>query len=202
MSKVALLIDGHEVSAEEGVTILQASRDAGIDIPTLCHHEDLAPYGGCRLCTVEVNKGGRTRFVASCVHQVEDGMVVQTESEEVIEGRKLILELLWARSPGVQVLREYGQRYGMELDKFAVSPTNCVLCGLCVRYCAEIKKKNAIGFINRGTEKAVMFYPEIAAKECATCGECFKLCPTGVLPSNYALQRVPHFEWPVRPFSR
>jgi len=202
MSKVTLIVNDRKIKAEEGTTLLQACNDIGIEIPTLCHHEKLAPYGACRLCTVEITKGSRSRLVTSCVYQVEEGLMVKTESEPVIKGRKLILEMLWARAPGVQILREYGDRFGIDLYKFATAPTNCILCGLCVRYCAEVKKKNAIGFINRGTERAVMFYPEIASQECRKCGECFSLCPTGVLPSNYALQRLPHFEWPVNPFSR
>jgi NADH dehydrogenase/NADH:ubiquinone oxidoreductase subunit G len=98
-------------------------------------------------------------------------MVVNTESEPVVKGRKLILEMLWARSPGVQAIRDYGIKYGAELNKFESTPTNCILCGLCVRYCAEVKKKNAIGFIGRGTGRSVMFYPEIASQECPDCGE-------------------------------
>lgn len=202
MSAVSLVINGKKVEAEEGTTLLEAANSVGIEIPTLCHHEKLSPYGGCRLCTVEISKGSRSRLVTSCVYQVEEGLKVETESEAVIKGRKLILELLWARSPGVQILREYGVKYGIDMSKFKTEPTNCILCGLCVRYCAEVKKKNAIGFISRGTERAVIFYPEIAAQECPECGECFPLCPTGVLPSNYALYRVPHFEWPTSPFSK
>jgi bidirectional [NiFe] hydrogenase diaphorase subunit len=183
------------------MTLLDAARSAGISIPTLCQHKGLLPHGGCRLCTVEIQKGKRTRLVASCVYPVENGLVVKTESEPVRKGRKMILELLWARAPGVQELRILGDEYGIDKNKFDVSPTSCVLCGICVRYCAEVKKKNAIGFIGRGTDKEVMFYPEIAAKECHNCWECFSLCPTGVLPSNYGLARVPHFDWPDNPFS-
>jgi NADH dehydrogenase/NADH:ubiquinone oxidoreductase subunit G len=200
MSEVTLIINDQEVKAKEGQTILEAAESVGIEIPTLCHHEKLAPYGACRLCTVEIFRGQRSRLVTSCGYLVEDGLVVKTESKPVVEGRKMILELLWARAPGVQVLRDYGMKYGMDMTKYDVAPTFCIVCGLCVRYCAEVKKKNAIGFIGRGTERTVMFYPEIASKECPKCGECFAICPTGVLPSNYALDRVPHFNWPGNPF--
>lgn len=198
MSEVTLTINDKEVKAKEGMTILEAARSAGIDIPTLCYHEKLAPYGACRLCIVEVITGQRSRLVIACVYLVNDGLIVKTESEPVIKIRKMILELLWARAPGVQVIRDYGIKYGIDRMKFDVGPTCCILCGQCVRYCAEVKKKNAIGFVGRGTERQVMFFPEIACEECPKCGECFSICPTGVLPSNYALTRLPGFTFPSR----
>ena len=201
MNEVVLTINGQSVMAVEGMTILQAAQSAGIEIPTLCHLSTLTPAGACRLCTVEISKGGRSRLVVSCVYPVEEGLDVQTESERVVKGRKLILEMLLARAPGVQALREYGVKYGVDMDKFPCEPNFCILCGLCVRYCAEVKRKNAIGFVGRGVERQVMFQPEIAAQECAKCGECFSICPTGVLPSNYGIARVPHFAWPRNPFS-
>jgi len=198
MSEVTLTIDGKEVKAEEGTTVLEAARSAGIDIPTLCYNEKLAPYGGCRLCTVEVTTGGRSRLVTACVYLVKDRLTVKTESEPIAKIRKMILELLWARAPGVQVIRDYGIKYGIDRTKFDVGPTCCILCGQCVRYCAEVKKKNAIGFAGRGIERQVVFFPEIAREECPRCGECFNICPTGVLPSNYALTQLPGFTFPSR----
>jgi bidirectional [NiFe] hydrogenase diaphorase subunit len=205
MSQVTLIINDEEVKAKEGMTILEAARSAGIDIPTLCYHEKLVPYGACRLCIVEINKGQRSRLVASCVYPAEEGLIVKTESEPVIKIRKMLLELMWARAPGVQPIRDYGMRYGITgvqaireygigatKTKFEVEPTFCILCGLCVRYCAEVKKKNAIGFIGRGTEREVVFFPEIAWKECPNCKECYALCPTGALPSHYALAEAHH----------
>lgn len=211
MSQVTLIIDDVEVKAESGMTILQAARSAGNDVPTLCSHEKLAAYGACRLCTVEVIRGRQSQLVASCVCPVEDGLIVNTESEPVIRGRKMLLELLWARAPGVQALRKYGVKYGIagvqagtefgvipgisttEI-KFDIEPTFCVLCGLCVRYCAEVKHKNAIGFIGRGTEREVVFFPEIASDGCPNCGEeCYPLCPTGALPLHHALVKAQYF---------
>ncbi len=205
MGEVALIINDKEVKAKEGTTILEAAQSVGIDIPTLCHHEKLAPYGACRLCTVEIVKGQRSRLVTSCVYTVEDGLIVKTESEPVIKIRKMLLELMWARAPGVQPLRDYGMRYGISgveairdygvttaETKFEIEPTFCILCGLCVRYCAEVKAKNAIGFIGRGTEREVVFFPEIAHEECPNCKECYTICPTGALPSHYALAEAHH----------
>jgi bidirectional [NiFe] hydrogenase diaphorase subunit len=197
MNEITLNIDGQEVKAKKRMTLLEAAESIGIEIPTLCHHKDLMPYGACRLCTVEIEKGQRSRLVASCVYPVENGLTVKTESERVIKGRKLILEFLWARVPDAEILCKYGEKYGIDKNKFDVAMTACILCGLCVRYCAEVKKKNAIGYNNRGAERSVMFFPEIASKECHDCGECFAICPTGVLPSNYAVDRVSHFDWPT-----
>ena len=191
--EVTLVINDKEVKARQGMTILEAAQSIGIDIPTLCYHKKLTPYGACRLCTVEIVRGQRSRLVTSCVYLVEDGLIVKTESEPVIKIRKMLLEMMWARAPGVQAIRDYGIKYGISRTKFEVEPTFCILCGLCVRYCAEVKKKNAIGFIGRGTEREVMFFPEIASEECPECGECYSICPTGVLPSNYGLAQLPHF---------
>jgi len=189
--EVTMLINDKEVKARQGMTILQAAQSAGIDIPTLCHHEKLAPYGACRLCTVEIVKDQRSRLVTSCVYPVEDGLAVKTESEPVIRIRKMLLEMMWSQAPGVQPIRDYGIKYGIDKNKFDVEPTFCILCGLCVRYCSEVKGKNFIGFVGRGTERKVMFLPEADFNECLKCGECYNLCPTGVMPSNYGLAQLP-----------
>jgi bidirectional [NiFe] hydrogenase diaphorase subunit len=204
MDEVTLIIDDTVVKADKGTTILEAARAAGIDIPTLCSHEKLAPYGACRLCTVEIVKGQRSQLVASCVYPVEEGLVVNTASKPVVKGRKMLLELLWARAPGIQALRQYGVEYGISAvragtdhgvipgisstrTKFGIEPTFCILCGLCVRYCHEIKKKDAIGFVGRGTQREVVFLPELAANGCRQCEDCYPLCPTGTLPLYYTL---------------
>jgi len=190
--EVTLFINDTEVKASQGMTILQAAQSVGIEIPTLCHHEKLSPYGACRLCIVEIVKGQRSRLVTSCVYPVEDGLIVKTESEPVVRVRKMLLEMMWSRSPGVQAIRDYGIKYGIDINKFAVEPTFCILCGLCVRYCREVKNKNLIGFVGRGTDRAVMFLPDADFNECLKCGECYNLCPTGVMPSNYGLVQLPY----------
>ena len=195
MSEVTLTINKTPVKAEEGTTILEAAQSVGIDIPTLCYHENLAPRGACRLCTVEITKGKRTRLVTACVYPVEEGLIVETETDDVVRIRKMLLELMLASSPGVKTLQDYARRYDISKTRFPVEPEFCILCGLCVRYCNEIKGKNAIGFVGRGANRQVMFFPDIAATECPKCGECFSLCPTGVLPSNYALAKLPHFSY-------
>jgi bidirectional [NiFe] hydrogenase diaphorase subunit len=195
VSKLSLTIDNQKVTTEEGTSILEAARSAGIDIPTLCYHEKLAPRGACRLCLVEITKGKKKRLVTSCVYLAEEGLKVETESEPVVKIRKMLLELMLAGSPGVKAIQDYARRYGITRSRFDVEPDFCILCGLCVRYCHEVKGKNAIGFVGRGSQRKVMFFPDIAAEECPKCGECFPLCPTGVIPSNYALAKLPHFSY-------
>ncbi|MBT8340373.1 MAG: (2Fe-2S)-binding protein, partial [Desulfatitalea sp.] len=92
MSEILLQIDGKQVTAKAGMTILEAARSAGVFIPTLCHHENLEPFGGCRLCIVEVEAGGWTKRVVSCVYLVEENLVVKTRSEKIDRIRKTILE--------------------------------------------------------------------------------------------------------------
>ena len=187
MSEILLQIDGKEVEAREGMTVLEAAQSAGISIPTLCHHEKLEPYGGCRLCIVEVEVRGWTRLVVSCVYQVEEKLVVRTRSEKVNKIRKMILELLLAHAPDSVELQDLAQEYGADKDRFEKEASFCIHCGLCVRYCAEVKKKHAVGFIDRGIRKEISFIPEIAAKECWNCKECFPLCPTSALQAAYVL---------------
>ncbi len=178
MEKIQLEIDDRLVEVEEGTTLLQAGRKAGIDIPTLCYDERLAPYGGCRLCMVEIGKNNRTRMVASCVYPVEDGLVVRTNSARVAKIRRMILELLLPLSP-TGPIESLARKYGLERSRFSGENAGCSLCGLCVRYCAEVKKVNAIGFIGRGVERSVAFLPEVATRECPNCRECFTLCRGG-----------------------
>lgn len=196
MSKILMKIDGREVKAKEGMTILEAAQNVGIVIPTLCHHEKLEPYGGCRLCTVEAEVRGSTKLVASCLYPVEKDLVVRTRSEKVDRIRKMILELLLAHAPDARELQGLAQEYGADKDRFEKEPSFCIQCGLCVRYCAEVKKKDAIGFVDRGTRREISFIPEIASKECWNCKECFPLCPTEALQAAFVLTNALAFPSP------
>ncbi len=187
MSEITLQIDGKEVKAARGVTVLEAARSAGIDIPTLCHHEKLEPYGGCRICIVEVESRGWKNLVASCLYPVQDGLVVRTRTDKVVRIRKMIIQLLLAHAPESRPLKELAEEYGADKDLFEKEASFCIHCGLCVRYCAEVKKKFAVGFIDRGTRREISFIPEIAARECWDCKECFPLCPTSALQAAYVL---------------
>lgn len=189
MSEIRLQIDGKQVTATEGMTVLDAARRAGIPIPTVCHHEKLEPFGGCRLCTVEMEAGGRASLVAACTHPVQQDMVVKTKSKQLDRIRKTLIEQLLAHAPESEALQALGREYQADRDRFPPEPSFCILCGLCVRYCDEVKKKNAVGFVSRGPTREISFVPEVAAKECWTCKECFPLCPTSALQAAYVLMR-------------
>jgi len=187
MSEIRMQIDGKDVRATAGMTVLDAARREGMTIPTLCHHEALEPFGACRLCIVEVESRGWTKLVVSCVYPAEEGLLVRTRSDKVDRIRKVILELLLAHAPDSPALRDLAEEYGADRDRFDKEASFCVHCGLCVRYCAEVKKKDAVGFVDRGTRKEICFVPEIAAKECNDCKECFPLCPTSYLQAAFVL---------------
>jgi NADH dehydrogenase/NADH:ubiquinone oxidoreductase subunit G len=187
MSNVQLTIDGKKVDAEKGMTLLEAAQRAGISIPTLCHHKKLAPYGGCRLCMVEVDVRGWTKLVVSCVYPAEAGITVTTRSEKLDKIRKNLLELLLAHAPDSPQLEELAAEYGADKNRFEQDASFCIHCGLCVRYCAEVVGKHAVGFIDRGIRKEISFVPEIASKECNACKECFPLCPTSYLQAAFVL---------------
>jgi len=196
MSEILLQIDGKEVRAKEGMTVLEAAQGEGISIPTLCHHEKLEPFGGCRICMVEIEVRGWTQLVVSCVYPAEENLVVRTRTEKIDRIRKTILELLLAHAPDAHDLQEMAQEYGADKNRFEKDASFCIHCGLCVRYCAEVKKKNAVGFVDRGIRKEISFIPEISAKECWDCKECFPLCPTSYLQAAYVLTEALAFPSP------
>ena len=196
MSEILLEIDGKEVSAREGMTVLEAAQGAGISIPTLCHHEKLEPFGGCRICMVEIEVRGWTQLVVSCVYPAEENLVVRTRTEKIDRIRKTILELLLAHAPDAPELQELAQEYGADKNRFEKDASFCIHCGLCVRYCAEVKKKNAVGFVDRGIRKEISFIPSIASRECNACKECFPLCPTSYLQAAYVLTEALAFSSP------
>jgi len=187
MNDIEFEIDGKKVTASKGMTVLEVAQKEGIYIPTLCHHEKLEPFGGCRVCIVEVEIRGWTKLVVSCVYPAEKNIIVRTRSPKVDRIRKTIIELLMAHAPDAPQLLEMAREYGSEPDRYEKDPSFCVHCGLCVRYCAEVVQKNALGFVDRGVHKEISFIPEIAAKECHACKECFPLCPTSYLQAVFVL---------------
>jgi heterodisulfide reductase subunit A len=175
---VKLTIDGREVEAQVGATVLTAARKAGIDIPTLCHVDFLEPYGACRVCIVEVTKGNRKQLVSACTEPVADGLIVETNNERVRTNRKLTIEFLLARCSTVPVLLKLAEQYGIDKSRFGEDQHECILCGLCTRVCEEIVGVSAISFVDRGPERYVATPYEEESTACIACGACAYLCPT------------------------
>lgn len=206
---IKLQINGQQISVAEGTTVLEAARQLGIDIPTFCHDPELTSSGSCRICVVEIQ--GFRNLPASCVTPVSEGMVIETESQSVVEARKAILELILANHPndcmtcqklGNCKLADYAYRYGVRNSGYAgerkcFKPDNsnpfisrdmnkCILCGKCVRVCAEIVGRNVYDFTSRGftTKVAPAFDAGLGDREltgCVSCGSCVAVCPVGAL---------------------
>lgn len=182
-SMIRLTIDGQSIEANVGTTILEAARSAEIYIPTLCYHPLLKPFGACRLCVVEISTGGPSRVVTSCTYPVEEGLEVKTDTPELTEIRKMLIELLLARAPNAKAIQFLAREYGIEEPMLKTKDEGelCILCGLCARVCNEIIGVSAINFLDRGVNREVAFNPEISPELCVGCGVCTAVCPTGCL---------------------
>jgi len=181
---IRLTIDGHEVEAEKGEMLLDVACKNGIKIPTLCHHKSIGGYGACRLCVAEVTKRGRTKLTASCTYPVQEGVSVETNTEDLIKIRRFVIESMLARAPNSPEIKELAEELGVESTRFKLNPdedNKCILCGLCVRICNEKIKIGAIGFANRGAERMITPPFEDFSDVCSTCGACSVVCPTGAI---------------------
>lgn len=219
MDLVRLSIDGQEVVTRAGTTVLEAAEQAGIHIPRLCQDPSLSLFGACRLCVVEIE--GMRNLPASCVTTVTEGMVVHTNNPTVLEARRTILELLVANHPmdcltcdkmGNCKLAEYCYQYGVKESTFGGERKNypveddnpfiirdhnkCILCGKCVRACAEITGKDNIDFSDRGfnTKIATFMDSTYLDSECVFCGNCVAVCPTGALTEKQMHGKARYWE--------
>lgn len=216
MKMVNLTIDGRQIQAPAGSSVLEAARAAGIYIPTLCYHPDLRTEGACRLCMVEAS-GART-LVASCVYPVSEGMVVKTNTNKVREARKTVIELLLTNHPkdclccqksgdcelqnmaadlGVRKLRfEGGETKAHTIDNSNPSlvrdQEKCILCGRCIRVCRDVQGMNVYSFAGRGfnTIVSTAFEHDLLNSQCSYCGQCASVCPTGAIVEKDDTEKV------------
>ena len=212
---INLTIDDQNVTVPEGTTILQAAKQAGIDIPTLCFLKDINEVGDCRMCIVEVE--GRKGFATSCIQKVEEGMVVHTHTPNVLEARHVILDLIISnhskdcltctRSGNceLQVLAtkfnvlniEFeGERTEHKIDDLSPSIVRdfnkCILCRRCVAACKNVQEIGAIDCINRGFESCISTVGDHSLNDvnCTFCGQCIEACPTGALHEKETINDV------------
>lgn len=187
---INLVIDDKRIESQEDLTILQAAKQNGIDIPTLCHHDALEPYGACRLCTVEVITKKRRRFVTACNYIVRDNMEINTTLPELTALRKMILELLLAKCPDIEIIKSMAKSYDIDKPRFKLENKECILCGLCVRVCKEIIGASAIGVVERGADAKIDTPFHLSSDICTGCGACAAICPTGMIQLRYTNDEV------------
>jgi NADH dehydrogenase/NADH:ubiquinone oxidoreductase subunit G len=175
-----MIINGHEIQAKAGATVLEEARRLKIEIPTLCYHKDLSSFGACRLCMVEIKVKGKWQLAASCQTEAAAGLEVRTDTAKVLESRKLAAELLYSRYPQTAAVREIAAKLGVDVQPAAADSHDCILCGLCTRTCHEIVGVNALKFKDRGLAREIE-EPEIefTSSACIGCGSCSYVCPTG-----------------------
>lgn len=171
-----IVIDDHPIDTREGATVLNAAREDGIHIPTLCHHPALTPSGSCRLCAVELLDGTSEQSVMllACAAKVREGMRLRTHGERVVQARTKAFQRLIAMAPTSRRLREMAEQEGISLPPV---PDGCILCRLCIRVCKQVVGREALTMVSTGQGQRVVSIPG----RCIGCGTCANLCPTQVI---------------------
>jgi bidirectional [NiFe] hydrogenase diaphorase subunit len=182
---ITLMLNGLSVKVDEGTTLLEAAREYGFPIPTLCHMDGLSPYGACRLCVVEVGSGGGASLVSACTYPAVEGLSVRTASARVVRARRMVLELLLASCPQSKVIQDLAAEHDVRQQRFRQEHEDCILCGLCVRMCAEQMGGHAIGFRGRGEQRSIGTPFDTQSLECKLCGGCMYVCPACSLRCTY-----------------
>ena len=182
---ITLTINGLDLSVEEGTTVLEAARFLGFPIPTLCHKDGLSPYGACRLCVVEIGEGPAAKLVSSCTYPAEEALKVRTASSRVLRARRMVLELLLASCPQSKTIQDLAAAHGLRRQRFRQEQEDCILCGLCVRMCAEQMMAKAIGFRGRGAKRSIGTPFDVKSDVCRLCGACMYVCPACQLRCTY-----------------
>ena len=174
---ITILLNNTEVKVEEHWTVLEACQFYGLAIPTLCHNPGLSNFGGCRLCLVEIGEGPRAKLVSSCTYPVEEGLSIHTDTARVLNARRMMIELSLSVAPNSKVLQDLASKFGVKQQRFKPRNEECILCGLCVRMCAEQMDGKAIGFQNRGYKRKISTPFDVKSKMCRECGGCIYICP-------------------------
>lgn len=184
---IKMKINEEEVEVRPGWTVLEAAREVGVEIPTLCFHPAVASSGACRLCVVELRDGEWSKLVASCIYPVSEGLQVYTESERVRNVRCWILEMLIAACPASSEISDLARKYGITATRFSVhNPAEtCMVCGLCSRVCEEVVGLSAIATVDRGIHKRVGAPFSKPTDVCVACGSCVTICPTGAMQAKF-----------------
>ena len=181
---VNISIDGATIRAVKGTTVLDTALEYGICIPHLCHVSYLSDIGVCRLCIVEHVVNGRTNITTSCTLNVQEGMVILTNTDRIRKLRHNLAELLVAQAPNSRAIQDIALRCGVTEVRYPFRNEDCVLCGRCVRVCAEVWKARAKGFVGRGKNRHVDYPFGIRPDFCKQCGSCIDLCPMTITPCD------------------